>query len=265
MISQADGLTLKALLGQQAVVSTGPDAALNMSYSMIGSSSRGPRNHDNRIKPDIGAPGASVSAITGTGADSEPFGGTSGAAPMVSGVAALMKEVWGDTLIPQQYKALLMNTANNRIFIDGAPEYGGGGTLAPITRIGGGQVDALHAYKNRIVAWDSTETEDPLKWTGSMSFGYAPASDVTAMTRILTIKNFGPLGQNIYLCADFRFADDEDMGVTVEPLIDRGFLAGRRCHRRAGRRDHRPQQSERVAGGSRRPRRRRRPVHRPGV
>jgi hypothetical protein len=53
---------------------------------MVGSSSRGPQHESTTlIKPEIGAPGASVSAIAGTGSGEGPFGGTSGAAPMVSG------------------------------------------------------------------------------------------------------------------------------------------------------------------------------------
>ena len=44
------------------------------------------RERRRRIKPEIGAPGASVSAIAGTGTGTGPFGGTSGAAPMVAGL-----------------------------------------------------------------------------------------------------------------------------------------------------------------------------------
>ncbi len=66
MISQADAVLLKSLLADGVVVSADPDNFIAMANSVVGSSSRGPRNHDNRIKPDIGAPGASVSAITAT-------------------------------------------------------------------------------------------------------------------------------------------------------------------------------------------------------
>ena len=57
---------------------------------MVGSSSRGPTMLTNIVKPEIGAPGASVSAEVGTGDGTTPFGGTSGAAPMVTGSAALL-------------------------------------------------------------------------------------------------------------------------------------------------------------------------------
>ena len=50
----------------------------------------GPAYSYGTLKPDIGAPGASVSALAGTGSGEAAFGGTSGAAPMVSGAAALV-------------------------------------------------------------------------------------------------------------------------------------------------------------------------------
>ena len=103
------------------------------------------------IKPEIGAPGASVSAIAGTGTGEGPFGGTSGASPMVAGSAALAwtasiptktsaeehaghEKALEDGLSPLEVKALLMN--NGETDIDTDPFTG----LAPITRIGGGEV-----------------------------------------------------------------------------------------------------------------------------
>ena len=44
-----------------------PDNQLALVGQMVGSSSRGPSNYYQAIKPEIGAPGASVSAIAGTG------------------------------------------------------------------------------------------------------------------------------------------------------------------------------------------------------
>jgi serine protease AprX len=73
-------------------------------------SSRGP-TLDNRIKPDIVAPGVNVTsaqANSGTGYVAES--GTSMATPFVSGVAALMK-IRQPSLTPLQIKSTLMTTA----------------------------------------------------------------------------------------------------------------------------------------------------------
>lgn len=50
----------------------------------------------NRIKPEIGAPGANMVAEFGTGDEVSVFGGTSGAAPVVAGAAALVKQACPD-------------------------------------------------------------------------------------------------------------------------------------------------------------------------
>ena len=49
------------------MVSFDPNNQISLAGSIISTSSRGPRNGDSRMKPDIGAPGASVSAEYGTG------------------------------------------------------------------------------------------------------------------------------------------------------------------------------------------------------
>lgn len=218
MINQATANILKAQIANGVIVGINPADAINLAFTMVGSSSRGPRNHDGVIKPDIGAPGASVSAIAGGGAASGPFGGTSGAAPMVSGVAALLKGVYGDSLLPQQYKALLMNTGDP-IYNDVPRD-----DLAPVTRVGGGQVNARSAYYSKLIAWDSTDADSPLSWTGSMSFGYVPASRYQVYTRTLTIQNQGPLGQGINVSSWFRASEDAAQGVFVTPQVTTAFI-----------------------------------------
>lgn len=218
MINQATSNLLKAQIANGVVVGINPADAINLASTMVGSSSRGPRNHDSVIKPDIGAPGASVSAIAAGGAASGPFGGTSGAAPMVSGVAALLKSVYGDSLLPQQYKALLMNTGDP-IYND-VPR----NDLAPVTRVGGGQVNARSAYYSKLIAWDSTDADSPLSWTGSMSFGYTPASQYQIYTRTLTIQNQGPLGQGVSISSWFRAGEDAGLGLFVTPQVTSAFI-----------------------------------------
>lgn len=217
MINQAESNQLKAALQQgTTTITIDPAVFIGLVDSMVGSSSRGPRNNDNAIKPDIGAPGASVSAVAGSGSGTGAFGGTSGAAPMVSGAAALLKGHFKNYFSVQQYKSLLMNSANSEIYLKGSLESGGTGELAPITRIGGGQVDVAAAYTSRLVAWDSTDKSNPLSWGGSISFGYVPVTDRTVITRQLSIKNIGTLGQSVGLSSFFRYGDDFRQGLFVD-------------------------------------------------
>ena len=87
MVDQAAGDLLRA---GDAFVTFDPEQVESLALHLVSSSSRGPQAQDGRIKPEIGAPGASVSAASGTGTGTDVFGGTSGAAPMVSGAAALL-------------------------------------------------------------------------------------------------------------------------------------------------------------------------------
>ena len=103
-----------------------PAAAIPLVGSMASTSSRGPSSC-RTIKPEIGAPGASVSAQVGTGDGETAFGGTSGAAPMVSGAVALMLQAFPHRS-PTQIKAMLMNSANTTVYTNPALLPGG---LAP--------------------------------------------------------------------------------------------------------------------------------------
>lgn len=168
-ITLNDGNALKTVLGTMATAS--PDQFVALEDDLLASSSRGPRIADGAIKPDIAAPGASVSAVAGTGTGQAPFGGTSGAAPMVAGTAALLIEALEDRGVLDSdpgldgpyfsftpaLKSLLMNTANPDTYIGGSLENGGSGFLSPITLQGAGRVDALAALATSTIAWDITE------------------------------------------------------------------------------------------------------------
>ena len=118
MISQTDSNAIKGQIGGPGIGTIDPANQLPLVGQMVGSSSRGPQHESSTlIKPEIGAPGASVSAIAGTGIGEGPFGGTSGAAPMVSGSAALLLQASPD-LGPLELKALLMNNGETNIDMD---------------------------------------------------------------------------------------------------------------------------------------------------
>lgn len=212
MISQADSNALKSGL-PDTVVTFDPAAGLPLVMHMVGSSSRGPAISTNIIKPEIGAPGASVSAIAGTGTGEGPFGGTSGASPMVAGSAALLMQAYPDRSWAE-IKSVLMNTGETNII--NAPAIGGG-ELAPITRIGGGEVRVDQALNSPIAAWDKEAL------TGALSFGFHDISEgYVTMHKTLVIKNYSDQPQKYAASWDFRFQNDADTGavdLNMPPLF----------------------------------------------
>jgi minor extracellular serine protease Vpr len=202
VITQATANLIKANLQAPVNVTLSPAAAIPLTSSMVSSSSRGPTHSENAIKPDIGAPGGSVSAVAGSGTGEEAFSGTSGATPMVSGSAALLIQAYPQRP-PSEIKAILMNTANTKVFINPATQPG---VLAPVTRIGGGEVRVDDALSGKTAAWDATTS------AGSLSFGYEPASDVVELARRLTVMNYSSYRRTYVVKPTFRYANDAASG-----------------------------------------------------
>jgi subtilisin family serine protease len=203
MISQADSDTIKEFIATGVVARFDPAEGLPLIGHMVGSSSRGPSMLTNLVKPEIGAPGASVSAVAGTGTGVESFGGTSGAAPMVTGSAALLLDAFPDRT-PLEIKALLMNTAETDIM--NKPTLFGG-YQAAITRIGGGEVRVDRAVASPVAAWDGSQ------WTGALSFGFHDVTEGTqALTRTVTVSNYSNVEIVYAVQPTFRFAEDETNG-----------------------------------------------------
>ena len=222
MVSQAVANRLRAGLPNTRV-RFDPSVGIPLAGSMVGSSSRGPQHESTTlIKPEIGAPGASVSAIAGSGTGEGPFGGTSGAAPMVAGAAALVFQAYGGTrapsigtppgnaighgLSPLEVKALLMNNGFTGVVNDPLT-----GALAPITRIGGGEVRVDRALAAPTAAWDKDVP------SGALSFGFIDVADETVtLTKTVEIRNLDNKNRTYTVKPTFRFADDVANGaVTV--------------------------------------------------
>jgi subtilisin family serine protease len=201
MISQADSNAVKAQIGNPGTGTFDPSNALPLIGQMVGSSSRGPQHESTTlIKPEIGAPGASVSAIYGTGTGEGPFGGTSGAAPMVTGSAALLLQA-SPWLSPLEAKAVLMN--NGETNIDTDPFTG----LAPITRIGGGEVRADRAVNAVAAAWDDDGTQ------GALSFGFVDVNKETiTLHKTVRVRNYSDSNIKFTITPTFRYADDQATG-----------------------------------------------------
>src|SRR5690606_15323229 len=137
-ISQAAGQALVAAL--PLTVTNDPANAISLANTMVGTSSRGPTMGDHRAKPDIGAPGAWLSAETGIATEETNFGGTSGAAPVVSGAAALLIDKFPDAT-PTEIKARLLNGADSTNRTPTADGF----ITTPISRIGAGEVRVVPA------------------------------------------------------------------------------------------------------------------------
>lgn len=221
MVSQAVATRLRSGL-PNTMVRFDPDVGVALAGSMVGSSSRGPQHEDTlRIKPEIGAPGASVSAIAGSGTETGPFGGTSGAAPMVAGAAALLIEGTGGSkatakgtangravglgLTPVELKARLMNNGYTDVVNDPLT-----GALAPITRIGGGEVRVDAALEAPAAAWDNAAPQ------AALSFGFVDVTDTVTLKRTVRVRNYSNQRLNYTVTPTFRFANDAANGaVTV--------------------------------------------------
>jgi subtilisin family serine protease len=217
MMSLADADELRAALdGGDVTVEVDPASGLPLIGTMVGSSSRGPTMQTNVVKPEIGAPGASISAEAGTGTDTTPFGGTSGAAPMVTGSAALLLSEFPDRS-PAEIKSLLMNYAETEIH-NGAPDAPISSPLAAIARIGAGEVRVDDAfYGSDLVAWD-TELQ-----TGVLSFGFVDATEDVVLTREVTVHNYGGSPANLPISPSFRFANDVANGavsISAPPSVN---------------------------------------------
>jgi subtilisin family serine protease len=223
MISQVDSDDLKGEL-PATVVRFDPADTVPLAMSMVDTSSRGPQHeYTTLIKPEIGAPGASISAVAGSGTGENPFGGTSGASPMVAGSAALLLEGFGGTkttgngkppgnafghgLSPVEVKALLMNNGETDIVNDALMS----GDLAPITRVGGGEVRVDRALSALAAAWDDEVPQ------GALSFGFVDvADDVVSLTKTVRVRNYSKEWRTYDIIPTFRFEDDALNGaVTV--------------------------------------------------
>lgn len=227
------GNALKTRLGQTATID--PASGAPIVGSVVASSSRGPAMgqmfygnqimYGQIIKPEIGAPGASISAVAGSGVGTQPFGGTSGAAPMVSGAAALLHNATNWQLSPLELKARLMNTAETNIV--NKPDIFGGG-LAPITRIGGGEVRINEAVASQASAWESVSRG------GALSFGMIDVTrNPTTLRRTVVVRNYGNTPLTYTIVPGFRFANDAASGavtpsapptITVPPRGQRSFV-----------------------------------------
>jgi len=221
MIHKARGEYLRDLLGDGQTVTITVSSDLpwhGRTDAVHSSSSRGPaypwtNPEGNRVsaKPDITAPGANINAAeAGTGTENVNKSGTSMAAPHVSGVAALARQLHPDWT-PREIKALLMNTAHVDLYQGENVTYGGNGSLAPVSLGGAGRVDPSRALQSDIIAYSDPEV--------TIDWGLQVLSETTTLSRTVTIANKGESSITLDATLLFRTPKDnpEWVTATVEP------------------------------------------------
>ena len=206
-ISRADGQQLLAAAKAGTVnVTVNPAEFTSLTNTTVGTSSRGPAISGIRPKPDIGAPGAWLSAEVGTGDGQTNFGGTSGAAPVVTGAAALVLDKFPNTT-PAIVKARLLNAASTE---NRTPDAQANLYPTPVTRIGAGEVRVAPALT------DSGVLLNKALGSGNVGFGLPHLTKTATFSAGLSIRNTGSTAKTYLLAATFREAVDENGGVTVE-------------------------------------------------
>lgn len=185
MVSGVDGAALGDLVSpdapttyntEQVTVTLQSDEALVPGFQdrITDFSSEGPARVTNALKPDVSAPGQDITAAgVGTGTGSLTISGTSMAAPHVSGVAALLKQIHPN-FGPKQIKALIMNQALRKVIRNS----GAAGTV-PATVQGAG----------RVRAFDSAIAKSYAS-PGSLSYGLQALDKKTTFTRNFYVRNF---------------------------------------------------------------------------
>lgn len=198
-LSERTGTLFVAATGNSVQTSVGSpsstDAALAVGAvdkqgRMTGYSSRGPRTGDHAIKPDVTAPGEEITAAV-PGGDHEVMGGTSMAAPHVTGAAAILAQRHPDWTGAQLKAALIGSAAPVE---DATPYDQGTGTI-----------DLVRALRQQVVA------EQPNVWA---AFPWNESGDRTA-AKTITYANSGDTPVTLELSADGEVLKLSSEQVTV--------------------------------------------------
>lgn len=183
-------------------VTLDPAATTSLTNTVVGSSSRGVAIAGKRAKPDIGAPGAWLSAEVGTGAAETNFGGTSGAAPVITGAAAIVLDRYPNAQ-PSVVKARLLNAAS---LANKTPDSQANLYASPISRIGAGEVRVNAAIK----------TVGVLRAVGvaggNVGLGLPHLTTTTTYAKTMRLTNTGTAAKTYLIDPVFRDAADRRSG-----------------------------------------------------
>ena len=175
-------------------------------------SSRGPRTGLNGVKPDLSAPGISITAAqtgvtcTGTapstgcqtanasgylaGSQNLVLSGTSMAAPHAAGMMALLKQRFPDRSV-EEMKAMAMNTSLHDVY-----QFAGNINRIGVDRSGAGRIDPVKALQSTVAAFNADEPG-----AVNLAFFGEVVGTQTQVKRIRVV-NYGTTAQSFSLAFD---------------------------------------------------------------
>ena len=170
---KSDGAALLAADGK-TVTLTPTTIANPTALETADFSSAGPRSGDSALKPDVAAPGVSITS-TGSGTGNGPAieSGTSMSSPFVAGIAALVRQAhpsWKDASL---WRAAIANTANPALIANYS-----------VSVAGTGLVQDGPATRTRVVAQGPGGAP-------ALNFGFAELSRDYVRSANLTVRNLG--------------------------------------------------------------------------
>jgi subtilisin family serine protease len=206
VITQSTSNIIKGALANSAVNATiSPANAIALTDNVASYTSRGPNYSFNMLKPDMSAPGTITAAEPGTGNGETTESGTSFACPMTAGAAALLLSK-NHSLTPLDVKALLMETTEPLVYQNGLTQPG---ALAPLTRVGSGELRAGNAGGASTAAWDSS---NPL--AVSLSFGTYRLGQKQQFHKTVAVHNYSNTARYYQIANTYRDSPNQT-GVTI--------------------------------------------------
>jgi subtilisin family serine protease len=206
VVTQSTSNIIKNALGSSAVNGTiSPNNAIPLASNIASFSSRGPNYSYNMLKPDMSAPGTISAAQPGTGNGETIESGTSFSCPLTAGSAALLLSKY-PTLGPLDVKAILMESSEPNVFENAATLPG---VLAPMSRMGGGELRADRAAAATTAVWDAS---NPL--AVSISYGTYRLNTAQSFKKKIVVRNYSSSARTYQISNTYRDAPNTS-GVTI--------------------------------------------------